>query len=112
MAEAVKVIVRCRPMNTRERNLNCGEVVSMTSQTQCTIVNPDAQSDPPKDFTFDGAYFTDSTTEQIYNDVCFDLVEVDFSKFMFPFGCSFNLVCSSIQPTDERHFWQQFRFLR
>lgn len=29
-----------------------------------------------KDFTFDGAYFMDSTGEQIYNDIVFPLVEV------------------------------------
>ena len=28
MAEAVKVIVRCRPMNTREKDLKCGLVKS------------------------------------------------------------------------------------
>ena len=78
MAEAVKVIVRCRPMNQREKNLGCAEIVCMTSGIQCAIVNPESPNDPPKDFTFDGAYFTDSTTEQIYNDVCFELVEVTF----------------------------------
>jgi kinesin family protein 3/17 len=30
---------------------------------------------PPKQFTFDGAYGIDSTTETIYNDVGFTLVE-------------------------------------
>ena len=30
---------------------------------------------PPKQFTFDGAYGIDSTTEMIYNDVGFPLVE-------------------------------------
>ncbi len=30
---------------------------------------------PPKQFTFDGAYGSDSNTESIYNDVGFPLVE-------------------------------------
>jgi kinesin family protein 3/17 len=30
---------------------------------------------PPKSFTFDGAYDTDSITQTIYNDICFPLVE-------------------------------------
>lgn len=31
---------------------------------------------PPKMFTFDGAYYMDSTGEQIYNDIVYPLVEV------------------------------------
>lgn len=36
----------------------------------------DINSAPPKTFTFDGAYFMDSTTEQIYNEIVYPLVEV------------------------------------
>lgn len=44
---------------------------------QCSIAKPGQASDqPPKMFTFDGSYFTDSTTEQIYNDIAYPLVEV------------------------------------
>ncbi|GFS24814.1 kinesin-like protein [Elysia marginata] len=76
MAECVKVIVRCRPMNTREKDLKCGTVVSMDSKRgQCSIVNPGDKKAPPKNFTFDGAYFTDSTTEAIYNEIAYPLVE-------------------------------------
>ncbi|PIK44995.1 putative kinesin-like protein KIF17 [Apostichopus japonicus] len=40
----------------------------------CEISKPKSK-DPPKSFTFDGAYFTDSTTEQIYNDIGYPLVD-------------------------------------
>ncbi|XP_070199882.1 osmotic avoidance abnormal protein 3-like isoform X2 [Littorina saxatilis] len=76
MAECVKVIVRCRPMNGREKALDCKNCVSMESaKGSCTIKNPDDPKAPPKTFTFDGAYFTDSTTEAIYNDIAYPLVE-------------------------------------
>ena len=42
----------------------------------CSIVNPREPNDPPKSFTFDGVYGPDSTTEAIYNDNGFSLVEV------------------------------------
>lgn len=42
----------------------------------CSIVNPADTSAPPKSFTFDGAYFIDSTTEQIYNEIVYPIVEV------------------------------------
>ena len=77
MGECVKVIVRCRPMNTREKDLKCETVVSMDSKRgQCSILNPGDKKAPPKNFTFDGAYFTDSTTEAIYNEIAYPLVEV------------------------------------
>jgi hypothetical protein len=42
----------------------------------CCILNPSEPNLPPKTFTFDGVYGTDSTTEAIYNDNGFSLVEV------------------------------------
>ncbi|XP_069134066.1 kinesin-like protein KIF17 [Argopecten irradians] len=74
--ECVKVIVRCRPMNTREKELKCECVLSMDSKrAQCTIKNPADPKAPPKVFTFDGSYFTDSVTENIYADIAYPLVE-------------------------------------
>ena len=77
MAEAVRVVVRCRPMNKREKDLKCTDVIKIDNKVaQCTIRNPNDKKAPPKSFTFDGSYGTDSTTEQIYADVGYDLVEV------------------------------------
>lgn len=47
----------------------------------CSIVNPADNSAPPKNFTFDGAYFIDSTTEQIYNEIVYPIVEVSLPSF-------------------------------
>ncbi|XP_078695935.1 osmotic avoidance abnormal protein 3-like isoform X12 [Branchiostoma floridae x Branchiostoma belcheri] len=74
-SEAVKVIVRCRPLNEREKNLNCDVVISMEGGIQCGIIKPDRQDEPPKLFTFDGSYDMVSTTEKIYDDVAYPLVE-------------------------------------
>ena len=76
-SEAVKVIVRCRPLNQREKELKCKVVVEMDSAIgQVSISNPDDKQAPAKTFTFDGAYYMDSTTEQMYNEIVFNLVEV------------------------------------
>ncbi|XP_063686306.1 kinesin-like protein KIF17 isoform X2 [Bolinopsis microptera] len=76
MAESVKVIVRCRPMNTRENNLKCKACIKCDDTTnKVSIFKPDEKSAQPKNFTFDGAYFVDSTTRQIYEDVGFALVD-------------------------------------
>ncbi|VFV24783.1 low quality protein: kinesin-like [Lynx pardinus] len=75
-SESVKVVVRCRPMNQRERELNCQPVVTVDSaRGQCFIQNPGAADEPPKQFTFDGAYHMDHFTEQIYNEIAYPLVE-------------------------------------
>ncbi|KAM5270053.1 kinesin-like protein KIF17 isoform 2-T2 [Hipposideros larvatus] len=75
-SESVKVVVRCRPMNRRERDLNCQPVVTVDSaRGQCFIQNPRAADEPPKQFTFDGAYYMDHVTEQIYNEIAYPLVE-------------------------------------
>ncbi|XP_043300572.1 kinesin-like protein KIF17 isoform X2 [Cervus canadensis] len=75
-SESVKVVVRCRPMNQRERELNCRLVVTVDSaRGQCFIQNPGAADQPPKQFTFDGAYYMDHFTEQIYNEIAYPLVE-------------------------------------
>ena len=77
MAESVKVIVRCRPMNAREQGLKCAEVIAIDGRVaQCSIKNPADKAAAPKSFTFDGAYDADSTMEQIYADIGFPLVEV------------------------------------
>ncbi|XP_029085251.1 kinesin-like protein KIF17 isoform X2 [Monodon monoceros] len=75
-SESVKVVVRCRPMNQREWELNCQPVVTVDSaRGQCFIQNPGAVDQPPKQFTFDGAYYMDHFTEQIYNEIAYPLVE-------------------------------------
>nr|CAB3259087.1 osmotic avoidance abnormal protein 3-like [Phallusia mammillata] len=76
MAEAVKVIVRCRPLNDREKKLNCKNIVDMIDDMgKCSIRKPGSTDQVPKEFTFDGAYYVNSTTEQIYNDIAYPLVE-------------------------------------
>lgn len=39
------------------------------------LICPEEPDQPPKSFTFDGAYGIDSNTETIYSDVGFPLVE-------------------------------------
>ena len=77
MAEAVKVIVRCRPLNGREKNLKCGNVIQMDAAIgQCRLLKPgDKNGQAAKAFTFDGVFNVDSITESIYSDICFPLVE-------------------------------------
>lgn len=73
--ETVKVLVRCRPFNKREKDLKCNQVVDMKSDIGRVQLTKPNSSDQPKAFTFDGAYFMDSTSQTIYEDLGFPLVE-------------------------------------
>ncbi|XP_041639205.1 kinesin-like protein KIF17 [Cheilinus undulatus] len=75
-SESVKVVVRCRPLNDREKTLCSKMVLSMDlHHCQCFIEKPGLVDEPPKQFTFDGTYFIDQTTEQMYNEIAYPLVE-------------------------------------
>lgn len=73
--ETVKVLVRCRPLNTREKNLNCECVVRMDPSSGLVQLSKPKSSDPPKSFTFDGSYYVDSNSKTIYEELGFPLVE-------------------------------------
>ncbi|XP_066144487.1 osmotic avoidance abnormal protein 3-like isoform X2 [Euwallacea fornicatus] len=74
MAENVRVIVRCRPMNKRETDTNCKCVVKIQNPVVETW-DPGEGPAYPKTFTFDSTYDQNSNTEAIYNDICYPLVE-------------------------------------
>ncbi|CAF3047525.1 unnamed protein product [Rotaria sp. Silwood2] len=75
-SETVRVIVRCRPMNQRETDLECKTIVSMNTQLNHVLLeNIDQSNEPPKQFTFDAVYSEDSITENIYAESVFPLVE-------------------------------------
>ncbi|KAF3690199.1 Kinesin-like protein KIF17 [Channa argus] len=75
-SESVKVVVRCRPLNDREKALGSQMVLFMDQHgCQCFIEKPGVADEPPKQFTFDGTYFIDQTTEQMYNEIAYPLVE-------------------------------------
>lgn len=83
-SESVKVVVRCRPLNDREHALGCKMVLCMDlHRCQCFIEKPKAVDEPPKQFTFDGTYFIDQNTEQMYNEIAYPLVEVSLETVTF-----------------------------
>ncbi|XP_026162837.1 kinesin-like protein KIF17 isoform X2 [Mastacembelus armatus] len=75
-SECVKVVVRCRPLNDREKALGSKMVLSMDLHLcQCFIEKPGVADEPPKQFTFDGTYFIEQSTEDMYNEIAYPLVE-------------------------------------
>ena len=70
MSESVKVIVRCRPLDEKEREMNTRFVIETNSLLhQCSIRKTADDAKSSKTFTFDGVYGMSSSTEKIYSEI-------------------------------------------
>ncbi|KAJ9583289.1 hypothetical protein L9F63_022372, partial [Diploptera punctata] len=84
------VVKTCSSLKIQRTHVNNKCVVFMdNSHCTCSIVNPNDSSAPPKCFTFDGVYHINSTTEQIYNEIAYPLVEgvlEGYNSTVFAYG--------------------------
>jgi len=75
-AEAVKVIVRCRPMNEKEISGGHERVVDMEVRKGMVLIrNPSRKEEAPREFTFDAVYDWNSKQRDIYDETFSPLVE-------------------------------------
>ncbi|MED6276657.1 hypothetical protein CHARACLAT_005239 [Characodon lateralis] len=89
--EAVRVVVRCRPLSRREETAGCENILEVDDKLgQITIRNPKAPPDEPmKVFTFDSVYGWNSKQRDIYDDAVRPLVESvlhGFNGTIFAYG--------------------------
>ncbi|XP_063064898.1 kinesin-like protein KIF3B [Engraulis encrasicolus] len=88
-AESVKVVVRCRPMNEKERAANYERVVSVDVKLgQVAVRNPRGSS-PHKVFTFDSVYDWNSKQVDLYDETFRPLVDsvlLGFNGTIFAYG--------------------------
>ena len=80
--EAVKVIVRCRPLNSKEKAEGDVGIVNVDSSSGViTLARPANMSGKEraesntKSFRFDAVYGTDSTTRTIYDEIVASLTD-------------------------------------
>jgi chromosomal replication initiation ATPase DnaA len=75
MSEAIKVVVRVRPMNNKEITAGCQSAVQITeSDNQIILVKP-GEVDNTKSFTFDTVFREESQQSLVYEKTAFRLVE-------------------------------------
>ncbi|KAI4877257.1 hypothetical protein NFI96_014314, partial [Prochilodus magdalenae] len=90
--ESVKVVVRCRPMNDKERAANFERVVSVDVKFgQVAVRNPRGASahEHPKVFTFDSVYDWNSKQIDLYDETFRPLVDsvlLGFNGTIFAYG--------------------------
>ena len=75
--ETVKVAIRCRPMSRDEKRDGRLCIVSVDdNRGEISILNAKGDvNEPPKTFTFDCTYGSDSKQEQVYSDTGYPIVE-------------------------------------
>lgn len=68
MNDNVKVVVRCRPLNEKEKMMGHKQSVTVDEIRGTITVNKfDMTSEPPKTFTFDTVFSPDSKQLDVYN---------------------------------------------
>eukprot|EP00064_Thunnus_orientalis_P008516 superscaffoldBa00001015_g8539 len=91
-SESVKVVVRCRPMNEKERAAKFERVVSVDVKLgQIIVRNPreTSASELPKVFTFDSVYDSNSKQIDLYDETFRPLVDsvlLGFNGTIFAYG--------------------------
>lgn len=78
MAESVKVVVRCRPLNDKEKQNGNERIVDMsTSLGKVEVRKPTngGGGEAPKAFTFDSVYDWNCTQRDVYNGTAHPIVE-------------------------------------
>lgn len=74
-SESVKVMVRVRPLNSKETKRGSKTVVDVDSKfNQINLSKPDSP-EISKDFAYDAVFGIDSTQQLVYNEAAFSLVE-------------------------------------
>lgn len=75
MSESIKVVVRVRPINSKQISLNCQTIVTADEgNNQITIVKPD-EPDHVKTFAYDSVFSDNSLQSNVYAKTAYQLVE-------------------------------------
>ncbi|XP_051789429.1 kinesin-like protein KIF3A isoform X2 [Erpetoichthys calabaricus] len=68
ISDNVKVVVRCRPLNQKEKTMGYKQAVNVDEiRGTITVHKVDSMNEPPKTFTFDTVFGPDSNQLDVYN---------------------------------------------
>jgi hypothetical protein len=88
----VQVAVRCRPMNKKETQRGCKNIVTI-NENLIHIEDPEidsgASKNPKSDYTYDFVYNESSTQDQVYHDLGMSMVTKALDGFngtIFAYG--------------------------
>eukprot|EP00455_Lapot_gusevi_P045945 TRINITY_DN5959_c0_g1_i6.p1 TRINITY_DN5959_c0_g1~~TRINITY_DN5959_c0_g1_i6.p1 ORF type:complete len:726 (-),score=130.19 TRINITY_DN5959_c0_g1_i6:93-2270(-) len=68
-SESIRVVVRCRPLNSTETKNGNYRIVEMDSRVgSVSVSDPSDQKQPPKTFTYDAVYDWNSTQDEVFRE--------------------------------------------
>lgn len=89
MSEAIKVVVRIRPMNQKQKDRGCGNIVKVDEQNnQVSVIKPD-ETENIKSFAFDNVFGQNSHQQTVYTKTAYNLVEnvlTGYNGTIFAYG--------------------------
>ena len=89
MSEAIKVVVRVRPMNQKEKDRDCSSILKIEQENnQIAIQKPD-EIDNIKTFAFDNVFSENSHQHSVYTKTAYNLVEnvlTGYNGTIFAYG--------------------------
>ncbi|KAH3834905.1 hypothetical protein DPMN_108238 [Dreissena polymorpha] len=90
-SDNVRVCVRCRPMNEKEKEQGCIQVVNVDTVRKNVTVNhkESSRGEPPKTYSFDNVYAPDAKQVDIYNETArpiVDFVLEGYNGTIFAYG--------------------------
>lgn len=74
-SETVKVCVRCRPLNSKEKGDGRAQIVHMDEKNGTCVVQAPSDNEPPKTFTFDAVYPPNTEQKKIYQQSAAHIVD-------------------------------------
>lgn len=89
MAEAVKVMVRARPLNKRENKLNCKKVIKVFEKRREIAITDPNDSENKKTYTYDAVFDEDSRQDAVYEASAYGIVQNMFEGYngtIFAYG--------------------------
>ena len=69
MAEAVKVVVRCRPMSKTELGRGCFSIINVNEEVGSVSIAQPSNAEDTKSFTFDASFGQDSQQKPVYEEL-------------------------------------------
>lgn len=88
--ECITVVLRCRPMNSKEKSENRKNIIKITPEDrQVEILSPDGSEEGSKTFTFDASYDENTQQKVFYDESCFSIIEScleGFNATIFAYG--------------------------
>ena len=87
--ETVRVCVRCRPLNSKEKADGRDRIVNIDTKAGSITLAAAGSSEPPKNFTFDNTYDESNSQEYIYQQTAARIVDSvleGFNGTVFAYG--------------------------